>query len=147
MTHTDLKARAREWLSAGGLFNPELMAKQETTDLVRDLVEALDTRTRTPDTAPSQSADLTTEAEAEGRRLDAFVTLDELPCLYTRLAIALRAAEAREKALREVVDDGLKLLTHPQMAQSTYVECGDMYLDIDLWVDAARRALGGSNET
>jgi hypothetical protein len=69
--------------------------------------------------------------------------MNKCGALIGQLIDALRAAEAREQKLREALEDGVKLLTHPQMAQSAYVECGDMYLDIDLWVAGGRRALGG----
>ena len=48
--------------------------------------------------------------------------------------------------LREALELGVEILTSPDMQQWRYVESGDMHFDVGVWVNAARRALGGSNE-
>jgi len=48
--------------------------------------------------------------------------------------------------LREALERGVEILTSPDMQQWRYVEGGDMHFDVGVWVNAARRALGGSND-
>jgi len=45
--------------------------------------------------------------------------------------------------LREALERGVEILTSPDMQQWRYVEGGDMHFDVGVWVNAARRALGG----
>ena len=50
---------------------------------------------------------------------------------------------AENARLREALELGVEILTSPDMQQWRYVESGDMHFDVGVWVNAARRALGG----
>ena len=52
----DLIARIADWLCKGGLWNPDLMEKQKTTDLMLDIRAALSELTKQSDgTSPSST--------------------------------------------------------------------------------------------
>lgn len=111
-----------------------------------------------PPPAPSQSGDLIAEAEAEGRRIDASPIMDGHKCLYTRLATALRVAEAENARLREYptwVMEQEKIVKPwiekffglgPHLKGPTHVDPLPIHA---IWgfFGRARRALGGDNET